>query len=317
MKQVRPRVVVSRCLGFDNCRYDGVMIESGIVRALESHVAFVPVCPEVEIGLGVPRNPILIVVSEGQRRLVQPAGAGDLTDPMRSFASEFLHTQPGIDGFILKSRSPSCGIVDAKHFPSAEAVEPVCVGAGFFGGAVVKKFPGLPAEDEERLLDGAAREHFLTRLFTAARFRRVGERLSVDGIVRFHAENEYILKAYDRKNLDLLGTIAANGQRKPADVVYGLYRDHLARALERLPGRASIVDVLAGIEEECMGSLKTGKKQRFAESIGRYGAGLVTLHTVLVEARTVIAESGRKDLGEQTFLRPFPDELFETAAGRE
>ena len=169
----RPRVVVSKCLGFAPCRYDGAMISDELVRRLKEYVDFLPVCPEMEIGLGCPREPIRVVFAAGELRLIQPATGKDVTQAMQQFAEAFLGGVGQVDGFILKSRSPSCGIKDVKVFAGAEHETPQQLGRGFFGGAVLDRYPDLAVEDEGRLSDFRLSEHFLARLLTPAEFRRV------------------------------------------------------------------------------------------------------------------------------------------------
>ena len=161
----RPRIVVSKCLEFAPCRYDGTMISEKFVRRLKDHVMFLPVCPETEIGLGCPRDPIRIVLAGGRPRLVQPATGRDVTEAMQAFAEAFLGGLEAVDGFLLKSRSPSCGIRDVKRYGCAEDEAPQGRGSGVFGGAVLERFSEAVIEDEERLGDRAIRRRFLERLF--------------------------------------------------------------------------------------------------------------------------------------------------------
>jgi len=121
----KPNVVVSKCLEFEACRYNGQMIHDAFVRKLEKHVNYVPVCPEVAIGLGVPRFPIRIV-SPKERRLIQPATGRDITGDMSRFCEEFLSSLNEVDGFILKFRSPSCGFKDVRIYqkiPNGEEIK--------------------------------------------------------------------------------------------------------------------------------------------------------------------------------------------------
>ena len=123
MKQTEPRVVVSRCLNFEACRYNGEVIPNRFLRALEPHVELLMVCPEVEIGLGTPREPVRLISlsgSVGDLQLVQPSTERDLTNKMAGFAARFLSSLKEIDGFVLKSASPSCGIKDTRHYSSSE-----------------------------------------------------------------------------------------------------------------------------------------------------------------------------------------------------
>jgi len=168
-KPAQPRVVVSQCLGFAACRYDGTMAPDEFVEGLKGRVTFRPVCPEMEIGLGCPRDPIRIVLVQGKRRLVQPLTGKDLSARMRRFAQTFLGSLGGVDGFILKARSPSCGIRDAKVFGGPDDKTPLAFGRGLFGEAVLARFPDLPVEDEVGVSDRATGVEFLARLFARAR----------------------------------------------------------------------------------------------------------------------------------------------------
>lgn len=166
-KWPRPVVVVSQCLGFAAVRYNGLMLADDFVSALTRYVEFVQVCPEVGIGLGVPRDPIRIV-DTGTQRLVQPSTRRDLTVVMQAFAGEWLGSLRKVDGFILKARSPSCGIADVKTFQSMETETPTGTGMGLFAEEVQRRFPDAAIEDECRLKDPVVRREFLIRIFASA-----------------------------------------------------------------------------------------------------------------------------------------------------
>jgi uncharacterized protein YbbK (DUF523 family) len=180
MRLPTPIVVVSRCLGFDTCRYDGDIVRADVVSRIAGHVRAIPVCPELEIGLGVPRPPIRVVVGETGARLVQPETGRDLTDEMNAFAARFLEwiAERGVDGFILKSRSPSCGVGDTKVFllEGSELPEP---GNGLFARAARVRFPDAALADEASLADAVTRHEFVTALYENAA-RRTGRRLPKD-----------------------------------------------------------------------------------------------------------------------------------------
>lgn len=146
----KPVIFSSRCLGFARCRWNGEILSDKLIEKLKPYVTFITVCPECEIGLGVPRDPIRIVSQQGSYRLIQPNTGKDLTEKMSAFVSGYLASLKAVDGFILKDRSPSCR-------PS-----------GFFGRGILKRFPDAAVETEARLRDPTIREHFLTKVFTAA-----------------------------------------------------------------------------------------------------------------------------------------------------
>lgn len=174
----RPRLVVSRCLELAACRYDGAVIEVPLVRRLAPFVELVPVCPEVEIGLGVPRDPVrLVTLPAGPERprMVQPTTGRDLTGAMAAFSRAFLERVGPVDGFLLKSRSPSCGVEDTKLFEGIDDETPRGRGAGLFARAVLERFGHLPVVDEECLAAPGARHRFLAELFSHARRREARE----------------------------------------------------------------------------------------------------------------------------------------------
>lgn len=175
--------MVSACLGTEACRYDGRRLPGGIVAELAAHADLIPVCPEVEIGLGVPRDPILLVSGPDGVRLVQPSTARDLTRDMEGFAARFLDGLGDVDGFVLKSRSPSCGTRDVPVHESTASQTSIISGApGRFASAILERFPDAAIEDEERLSVSGIRERFLTRLFARARRREIAAgRLSAGG----------------------------------------------------------------------------------------------------------------------------------------
>ena len=157
----RPRIVVSKCIEFDRCRYNGEMVPSEFVRRLMDYADFIPVCMEVEIGLGVPRDPIRVVQVGDALRLVQPSTGKDVTELASSFSSSYLDGLPEVDGFLLKSRSPSCGIKDVKVYPMGEKVASLTAKeSGFFGREVMLRFRDLAIEDEARLIEPPDRGTF-------------------------------------------------------------------------------------------------------------------------------------------------------------
>jgi len=167
----KPNVVVSKCLGFAKCRYDGKVVHDTFVRRLKPFVNFIPVCPETEIGLGIPRDPIRVVSHKGKLHLYQPAKDKDLTQQMIQFSKRYLASLEDVDGFILKSRSPSCGINRVKSYHGYQHDAKPGMGKGFFASAVKNKFPYLVIVDESRLKNLAYRENFCKKLFFLARFR--------------------------------------------------------------------------------------------------------------------------------------------------
>ncbi|MFQ6613276.1 MAG: DUF523 and DUF1722 domain-containing protein, partial [Fidelibacterota bacterium] len=206
MSFTRPRILVSRCLGFDACRYDGACLPHDFIDRLRPQVDFITVCPEVDLGLPVPRDPIRIVKQGNSLRLFQPSSGRDFTEPMNLFTRNFFSGSPSLDGAVFKSRSPSCAIRDAKYFRARDDVHPVRRGPGLFARAILNRSPRLPVMDEEKLLTPRAQDRFLTAVFLQADFRSTVSNRSRRSLFQFHtrhrlffrARNQSILKRMDR-----------------------------------------------------------------------------------------------------------------------
>ncbi len=307
----RPRIVSSKCLEFEACRYNGVMIPDPFVRKLIPLADFYPVCPEMEIGLGVPRDPIRVVSDGGALKLLQPTTGLDCTERMLSFCRSFLDSLGEADGFLLKYRSPSCGIKDVKIHSPKEDAPALGKGAGFFGKAVLERFPLLPIEDEGRLNNFTIREHYLTRLFTLADYRRVAAAGEMSGLVDFHTDNKLLLMAFHQGELKAMGKLVANPEkRRPAEVI-GEYRRRLERALARPPRFTSAINVLMHALGYFKKGLSAREKAYFLDQLELYRAGKVPLSAPVSVINAWIARFEQDYLARQTFFNPYPLELVE------
>ena len=315
-RTVKPKVIVSKCLGFDACRYNGQVIRDEFVKKLKEFVDYVPVCPEVEIGLGVPRFPIRIIRKDGRLRLFQPATGRDVTDRMNVFSDKFLSSVDEADGFILKSRSPSCGVKDVRVYAKAEKAPSVGKGAGFFGGIVLDRFLGLAIEDERRLKSIRIREHFLTKLFAVARFRTVKKSGKMRDLVSYHTQHKLLLMSYSQKELRFLGNVVANRDRQPLSEVLAEYEGHLYRSMGLSPKRTSNINVLTHV----LGYFRdlSGKeKQFFLKTLQLYRKGRVPFTSTLRLAKAWAVRFQNEYLLQQTFFDPYPTDLMEWSdAGR-
>jgi uncharacterized protein YbgA (DUF1722 family)/uncharacterized protein YbbK (DUF523 family) len=307
----RPRIVVSKCLGFAHCRWNGLTIADEFVERLKSHVEFVPVCPEVEIGLGVPRNPIRVVLQNNMRRLMQPATKADVTDKMQKFCAAFLSSTEKIDGFILKSRSPSCGIKEVKIYPGMEKSAALHKGSGFFGTAVLERFPYLPVEDEGRLRNFTIREHFLKRLFTLSLFRSIKGSQKMNDLVQFQADNKFLLMSYNQKEFRVTGRIVANHEHRPAAQVYEDYENHLLSALAKIPRSTSNINVFMHAMGHFKDKLNKQEKTFFLKLTEEYRRGKTPLKSDIDVLMSWAVRFGEKYLLDQTFFNPYPEDLLD------
>ncbi len=307
----RPRVVVSRCLGFAPCRWNGEQVHEQFVDQLGGWVDWRPVCPEMEIGLGVPRDPVRLVEAGGRVRLVQPATGRDCTREMTDFAQGYLESLGPVDGFLLKNRSPSCGPLDTKIYSSPKPGASARRGAGLFGGAVTERFPHLAVEHEGRLHNFILRERWLTRLFTLAEFRRVTDAGRMGPLVAFHARHKLLLMAYNQRRLRLMGPIVANPEKLPPGQVLASYAGQLGLALARSPSAGAVVNVLMHAAGYFKKQLNAREKELFAQSLELYRAKKEPLSVAQALLRAWIARFGSDYLAGQSFFAPYPPELVE------
>lgn len=309
----RPIVLISKCLGFDACRFNGQKLSDAFIEALAPLVDFVPVCPEVEIGLGTPRDPLRLVADGYGVRLVQPNTGNDLTGAMERFARTYLETLPPIDGAVLKGRSPSCGIGDAKIYRSVAKGPAVGRGSGVFTATLLERFPGAAIEDEGRLTNFRIREHFLTRLFLGARFRALRARPSRGALVQFHAENKLLLMAYHQTRMRALGRLVARCKERRIEDVLKDYGQCLSGAVARAPRYTSHINVFMHVLGYFSKKLSSPEKSHFLGLLESYRAGKVPSSAANAVARSWNARFENEYLAQQTFFEPYPQQLVEIA----
>ena len=307
---MKPRVVSSRCLGFENCRYDGHVIRNGFVESLRSHVEFTTVCPEVQIGLEVPRKRIRVVSSKEGLRLIQPETDMDFTEQMVEFADGFLDSLGEVDGFIMKSASPSCGLKDVKMYTGARNAPSRGRGAGFFGARVLERFSHLAVEDEARLGNDRIREHFLTKLFTLAGFRESRSRGRVRDLVDFHSRNKMLFLAYNQTGMRKLGRIVANEERREPSELFHEYGEELGGVLARGPRTGAGINTMMHALGRFKDRISPGEKALFLDLLDEYRRGIVCMASPLSLLRSWAVGHGDEYLMDQTFLEPFPGELL-------
>jgi uncharacterized protein YbgA (DUF1722 family)/uncharacterized protein YbbK (DUF523 family) len=305
-----PTVVVSKCLGFAECRWNGVTIPDEFVRQLEPHVTYLPVCPEVEIGLGIPRDPIRVVLVNDEPHLIQPTTGRDVTATMQAFAEAHFAGLKDIDGFILKGRSPSCGIKDVRRYRGTErGAASDNKGQGIFGDMVLDRYAHLPIEEEGRLTNFTIREHFLTALFTLADFRTVKTSGKMRELVRFHSDNKLLFMAYNERQLRLMGPVVANQQKLAVADVIAAYEQHLSQALARPPRRTTGINVLMHALGYFSTKLSAGEKAFLLDTLEKYRDRKVPLSVPASLIGAWVTRFEEPYLARQTFFAPYPEDL--------
>lgn len=309
----RPRLVLSKCLEVEACRYNGQTIRSFVVRKLEPFVEYVPICPEVEVGLGVPRDPIRLVRLDEETRLIQPSSGKDLTEDMKEFSARFLDGLEEVDGFLLKSKSPSCGIDGIKVYADVENAPPVDKEPGIFAAAVLDRFPGAPVEHEGRLTNLRIRDHFFTAVFAVADLRRVAASGSMAELVAFQARHKLTLMAHDPDGQRRLGRMVANPDGRSFHEVIGEYEKGFREALRRQPRAGSHINVIQHAQGYFKEELSSAEKDHFLRLQDDYRGGKVGRGTLLALLQSWIRRFDEDYLAGQAYFEPYPRELLDLA----
>ncbi len=304
------RLGVSACLLGEQVRYDGGHKKDAfLTETLGPFVEWVPVCPEVEIGLGIPRDALRLVGETTAPRLVVEKTGQDLTERMRRYARVKARELEalGLHGYVLKRASPSCGLFRVRVY--GERGTPEAVGRGLYAGALVERFPLLPIEEEGRLADAAIRENFIERVFAAARWRAfVDARPRPRDLVAFHAAQKFAILAHSPAHYVRLGRLVASAGSRMRETLEGygaLFMEALAVRATR--GRhANVLQHLAGFFT-C--ELDTAARAEISELIHDYRRGLVPLVVPLTLVRHHVRRLGLTDLADQVYLGPHPREL--------
>jgi uncharacterized protein YbgA (DUF1722 family)/uncharacterized protein YbbK (DUF523 family) len=307
----KPRIVVSKCLEFDKCRYDGQMIPVRFVRRLQKYVEFIPICPEVEIGLGIPRDPIKLIDAGDEVKLFQPATNRDLTKPMKSFSSTFLSSLKNIDGFILKLGSPSCGVHNVKIYHSETNPTAKSKGSGMFAAEVMKQYGALAIEDEGRLTNFRVREHFLTKIFIFALFRSVKDSKKVSVLVEFQTQNKFLIMAYSQKHMKKLGQIVAGTTKENFSIQVTEYEIVLRDAFKKNARYNSHINVLMHALGYFRNDLQANEKKYVLDMFQKYNNETIPLSAILSVFQSWIIKYDKEYLLNQSYFNPFPEELIE------
>ncbi len=322
-----PRIIMSECLELEACRYNAQTIRSSVMRLVEPYVELVPICPEVEIGLGVPRDPIRLVAGEGwsgsgddgpadeaagpSLRLIQPSTSRDLTERMTSFSHGFADATADVDGLLLKSRSPSCGIKDVKVYSGAEGAPVVGKDAGMFAGIMMDRYPEAAMEDEGRLTNAEIRHHWLTRIFASARLRAALAD-GPAGLVDFHTRYKLVLMAHSPAGQRELGRLVAEAGRAFDDVAPA-YRAGFAEAVAEPAGRGANVNVIQHAQGYFKRELAGAEKRQFGDLQAQYREGQLPLQALLAVLGSWVERFDEPYLREQAYFRPYPRALVVAA----
>jgi uncharacterized protein YbgA (DUF1722 family)/uncharacterized protein YbbK (DUF523 family) len=307
----RIRLGISTCLLGEQVRYDGGhKWDRFITDTLGKYVEFVPVCPEVECGLGIPREAMRLVGDPNNPRLVTVRSGVDHTERMVNYARRRVVEleKEELCGFIFKSDSPSSGMERVKVYgPSGS---PTKTGVGLFARAFMEHFPLLPIEEEGRLHDPKLRENFIEAIFTLKRWR---EMLAQNGgrgaLVDFHTRHKLLVRAHSPEHLRQMGKVVAQVATLPVSDLFDTYQKLLLEALGRKTTSKKNTDVLYHLMGYFKGDLSPDEKQELREIIDLYHRGLVPLIVPVTLLNHYVRKYNQPYLKGQWYLNPHPIEL--------
>jgi len=306
------KVGVSACLLGEEVRYDGGhKRDAFVVDTLGSHVTWVAVCPEMEIGLGTPREAIRLQGDASAPRLIGTKTGIDLTRRMTGYARSRVRALAGLglSGYILKRASPSCGMERVKIY--SEDGMPGRLGRGLFAGALMDGLPLLPVEEEGRLSDPRLRENFITRVFAYRRLQALRESGGRPrDVVAFHTAHKFLLLAHSPRHYATLGRLVA-GQPAGARASWlEEYAEQLMAALRVLATTKKHVNVLQHLMGFFKDRLAPGEKRELLGLIEDYARGLVPLVVPITLVNHYVARFDLAYIQDQVYLRPHPKELM-------
>jgi len=305
----RPLVAISSCLLGQQVRFDGGhKKDSWLVGPLSQYVDYLPVCPEVAIGLGIPRPPIHLTGDPGRPRAVGVRDPSlDVTAALEAFACRTVHGLEAVSGYILKSKSPSCGMERVRLYGQHGGQK---AAAGIHARIIMERLPNLPVEEEGRLNDPVLRENFITRLYVYRRWQDFrGQRLTARGLVDFHACHKYLVMAHSQAAYQRMGRLLSNLKGVDLPAVAEEYIGELMAALKRRVNRDRHVNVLQHIMGYLKKRLDGEDKQELLAATEAYRRGEVPLIVPLFLLRHHFRHHPDPYMDRQWYLHPYPDAL--------
>lgn len=303
-------IAVSSCLLGQEVRYDGGHKHNGyLTQTLGRYFEYIPFCPEVAIGLGIPRPPIRLVHIGGQTRAQGVKDPQlDVTAQLQDYAHKVVPQLAGVCGYILKRASPSCGMERVKVYSNNNIYGS---DSGIYAAALMQAMPELPIEEEGRLMDPVLRENFIERVFVYASWQALRrEGLTADALVRFHTTHKFSLLAHNETNYRELGRLVADAGKADIDVLAGEYFTLLMQTLKEPATRKKHTNVLMHIMGYVKDALDSDDKQELLDVLERYRVGQVPLIVPLTLLKHHLRKHPDPYIAQQVYLNPHPEELM-------
>ncbi|CUS99616.1 Uncharacterized conserved protein YbbK, DUF523 family [Candidatus Kryptobacter tengchongensis] len=301
---MKPTVVISACLNGLPYRYNGATVNDELVNKLKPLFNLVHVCPEFEIGLGIPRKTIKLHKVGDEIRAIQDETEIDLTSRLENFANNFLKNLGDVHGFILKAKSPSCGVGSTKVYVNGNVYGKTY---GIFAKVVKENLPHIPLIDEGRLRNKDLMWEFLTKVFMLFRFEKA--KSGINNLIEFHSRHKYLFMSISQKHLKNLGRIIAEHKTGNFEQIIKKYeltfKDMMKQSFRRTNLVNSIIHIFGHISE----NLSRSEKAYFLKMVDKFKNAKVELTTIVEMLRIYGMRFENEYLLGQYFLEPFPEIL--------
>lgn len=305
------KIGISSCLLGNKVRYDGGHSHDRfLTQTLGLFAEYVPVCPEVECGMPIPREAVRLVgTTENPRLLTQKTGV-DKTEQMQTWIKGRLKelAEEDLCGFIFRSKSPSSGLYRIRVYGDDGKVREN--GTGLFAKAFTEAFPRIPVEEAGRLHDPKLRENFIESIFSLQRWRKlVDKNKSLGGLVEFHTHNKLLILSHNQDIYRKMGRIVAQGKDYDLDVLFDEYEELLLRALSLKTTLNKHINVLHHMMGYFKKNLSGDEKGELLSVIDQYRSGYVPLIVPITLIKHYVMKYDQPWLKVQTYLNPHPFEL--------
>lgn len=306
------KIGISRCLLGDKVRYDGghSRDSSFLVDTLGRYVSYVPVCPETECGMPVPRESLRLEGDPENPRLITTRTRIDHTEAMKKWAKQRLDQleTEALCGFIFKKNSPSSGLFRVRVYDGKG--NPSRAGSGIFARAFSERFPLIPAEEDGRLNDPELRENFIEQIFTMKRWREtLIKEPGMGPLVEFHTQNKLLILSHSPVHYRAMGKLTASGKSQPIKILKLEYERLLMDALKLKTTTKKNVNVLQHMMGFFKKDLSTDEKKELLDVFDQYKNELLPLIVPVSLMNHYVRKYDKPWLKQQTFLNPHPIDL--------
>lgn len=307
------KIGISSCLMGENVRFDsGHKKNDYVTGILKDYFEFSPFCPEVSIGLGIPRETIRLITVDDEIRCVGTKSDDlDVTEKLYQSAEDQKHWHTELSGYILKKDSPSCGMERVKLYKGTDKggmAEKIAT--GLYAKRLMENFPHLPVEEEGRLSDPRLRENFIQRVYIYARWQEMEhDGFSLAGLQAFHAQHKYIFMSHNQNLGRTLGFSLANSD-KDINSLAAEYLELMMTLLKSIATRKNHVNTLQHIQGYLKNDLDAGDKEELRETIENYQKFLLPLIVPITLMRHHFRRHPKGYIENSFYLKPHPGEMM-------